>query len=121
MMPDKDKEEEKLLARDNIKQIIDIYKESQYLHSKIIFDYCMIGRILKTLKDDFNFSNEALDKEFKDYKGLSKSMRDNYIKLYNLSMDFSKIMHATATIRDIMQYFKYLKEFLVNDEDFEWR
>ena len=121
MMPDKDKEEVKLLAQDNIEQIINIYKESEYLHSKLIFNYCMMGRILKKVKDDFNFSNEALDKEFKDCKGLSKSMRNNYIQLHNLSMDFSKIMHATAPIRDIMQYFKYLKDFMVNDKKFDWR
>jgi hypothetical protein len=121
MMPDKDKEEVKLLAKDNIKQTIDIYKESQYLHSKIIFNYCLIGRNFKSLKDDFNFSNEALDKEFKDYKGLSKSMRNNYIKLHNLSMDFTKIMHATAPIRDITKYIKYLKECMTNDKEFDWR
>ena len=119
-MTEKDKEEEKLLAQDNIEQIINIYKESELLHSNLIYNYCIMGRNLKTLKDDFNFSNEELDNKFESYKGLSKSMKNNYIKLYNLSMDFSKIMHATAPIRDIMQYFKYLKDFMVNDKEFDW-
>ena len=120
MMNEKDKEE-KLFAKDNIEQIINIYKESELLHSKLIFNYCIMGRILKKVKDDFNFSNEELDNEFKGYKGLSKSMRNNYIQLHNLSKNFTKIMHVTAPIRDIMQYFKYLKDFMVNDKEFDWR
>ena len=80
-----------------------------------------MGRNLKTLKDDFIFSNKELDNKFKSYKGLSKSMRNNYIQLHNLSMDFPKIMHATAPIRDIMQYFKYLKDFMADDKECDWR
>ena len=111
---------EKVGLQENIDQIILFHTENNGLQQDLMYNLCMIGRSLKRLKEVIGMANKELDSAFKELKGLSKSMRDFYIAYFDFATIYSNLMYVTAPLRDIIRYFKHLKGFITEDEDF-WK
>jgi len=113
-----EQKQEKEGIKENINQIKLIDIENRGLQRKLTYNYCIIGRNLKYLKENMRMTDDQLDSHFKDCIGFSKSMRNFYIRYYKLALVYNKLMYVEILFREIIKYFKYLEELIEQDKDF---
>ena len=103
--------------------VIDTYKLHKILQelSRKTISCCIdIGKNIRTLKIVFKQKDKDLDVLFKDATGLSKTNRNFFVQLYELSLEYSKVTSITVNYSDIKQKFAVLKMHMYQDCTF-WK
>jgi hypothetical protein len=111
-------------VEDNIRLLIMVIIENKGLGQKQMYNFAVIGKTLHYLKEKLNFKNKALDKLLEEYgPQYSKDMRNFYIRLYNFSEEYPKIIYVDISeigIGNLFNKWSPLTDFIKKDEEFDW-
>jgi len=121
VVDESDKSECHETIEDNIRLLLALINENKGYGQKLMYNFAVIGKTLKYLKVVLKFKNKDLDKLLKEYGSqFSINMRTFYIKLYNFSEKYTKVLYVDISeigIGNLFNKWSKLKDFIKKDQE----